>query len=201
MAELKMKSALQKSFDVVNQICKEWTNTNIECETIIKSLCNRLEQYEHCVNTTSLEIPFHAICHDLINKLQHKIIEDIDEKLCEMLPKLDEYKECHSKVSQQYHNVMKIYNNNKTELNLEIMTRCNIVYPTLSQMIEYLYDIEQSLYQQYHCKKFIVEEMMLSNTITSDNLLSLWQNNEHNLIHNIKDYLCYTSQFIQEKIS
>ncbi|KAK6185329.1 hypothetical protein SNE40_007587 [Patella caerulea] len=201
MGETALKQALQKAFCVLKQVMDEFSTTNNDCQPVIMSLVNILEQYECCQCISIDDIPFNTVCPDLKEHLQYKIVAEIEVRIQSLQTNLDKFKDYHSKVSQQYHNLIKVYKTYwSTDLNIDIMTKTPALYPSLSEMVEWLNTAEKLLFQIYQSKKFIIDELVTNTNITSENLVSQWTVDDHIITSKFKDYLCYLTYFMEEKI-
>lgn len=179
---------VQKSYQILQQCKDKWHDTLQQCQQEIESLENLSEQYKCCLAADVGNLL--QFMPDVKTKLLYKISLESDKRLNKLHDLLNNLKECSDRISKQYSYSSGIVK----ALPLEEISVAMETIPSLSNLVEWLNDIDIHLFQQYCCKKYLLDSYRKLNLKNKD-FLKEWNKGNKETEIKMKDLLSYT-QFL-----
>ncbi|XP_076370804.1 AFG2-interacting ribosome maturation factor-like isoform X2 [Tachypleus tridentatus] len=106
----------------------------------------------------------------------------------------------YSSVSSQCDNSFKIFEKYKPELSSVAETQKTEVWPSISQMLQWLKELEKAFENECLVREFVLENMDLHEPSTTENLIKIWQDYSK-LRMLVNDVMAFVSYFIQADLT
>ncbi|XP_061197162.1 AFG2-interacting ribosome maturation factor-like [Saccostrea echinata] len=188
---------LHKAFSVVKSGLSIWEEAIAKSQPHLKSVQNLSEQHHCCVQAQGLGEIVQRF-PDVREKLLYKINKEIDNNMANLYKAVDVCKEVCDKVSKQCTRCQVVYN--KTNEDLNMLTRRSPTCPSAVEMLEWLQDSEYLMMNQYLIRKHLLDKFSLSDRDQESVLYKQWSTEDTTLLQTIKGHLQYLEFFLEMKI-
>ncbi|KAK3608060.1 hypothetical protein CHS0354_031048 [Potamilus streckersoni] len=199
--ETKVRSQLHKSFKAVKNCLSTWKEALAACQQPLYQVENLCEQHQCCSDANIEQSGIIKPFPDIKMRLLHKIDVELEEQLSRINVEMKKLDNCCERIGKHCHYSMKSYQENSPYIPLDKVLEQTPTCPAISDMLEWLQQIERLVFQQYHCKKYLLEMFSPKNKDGTENLKNTWSLGDQELINTVEEYLSYTSFFLEEKIT
>ncbi|XP_013775991.1 uncharacterized protein C1orf109 homolog [Limulus polyphemus] len=201
-AREKILSQFQKSFIEIDHQWKLWENSfkEAELDVHVKILSNLIDNAQSCQNANLGRANLIKHFPDIREKLLFKIERDIEEEKDLLSSLLKTLQNIYSSVSSQCDNSFKIFEKYKLDLSSVAETQKTEVWPSISQMLQWLKELEKAFENECLVREFVLENMDLHEPSTTENLMKIWCDYSKLRIL-VNDVMTFVSFFIQADLT
>ncbi|XP_045193375.2 ribosome biogenesis protein C1orf109 homolog [Mercenaria mercenaria] len=192
---------LQKAFNTLKKCFNGIKEVEEKARPCIKMIINLTEQFHCCTAVTSPGLPLNIDFNEVRQKLLYKISTEINEnisKLQTLICRYEEYSDC---MGSQYDRSMSKCGRYTAAKDISQLLERSPLYPSVTDMLEWVQISERSIRETYLCKKFIIDTFSPDQPGICDSLESSWQEGDKDLYNQLDEYIALTSNFMEMKIS
>ncbi|XP_069113306.1 AFG2-interacting ribosome maturation factor-like [Argopecten irradians] len=197
----KLLHQLQRSYKIVQQCVLGWHEILTELEPHLLTLNNLTEQFASCYSTTNIQLTsLTSQLPDIKDKLLYKLQQEIYVKFAVIQENMCLLHGLCEKISKQCKYSTDLYMKNSMALDLVSVTTTTATRPSISDMLEWLQDTEQSFRQRYWARIYILEQFRLEDKSTYLSENTIWNGEDNDLQKQFQEKVPYMSFFLEEKL-
>ncbi|XP_006212732.1 AFG2-interacting ribosome maturation factor [Vicugna pacos] len=194
-----VQEALRKCFPVVEEQQGLWQSILRDCPPLLTSLSNLAEQLQAAQNLRFEDVPSLRAFPDLKERLRRKQLAAGDIVLDKLWERLDALLKVRDVVSSHVEHVLQIYEQHADALGVGAVLQASATSPSVSEMLEWLQDIERHYRNSYLKRKYLLSSVEWGDLGNIQALPTAWDRiseDEHPDL--VRDILLNVSFFLEE---
>ncbi|XP_060595710.1 AFG2-interacting ribosome maturation factor-like isoform X2 [Ruditapes philippinarum] len=194
-----LKTQLHKTFSFLQQCRSGIQELDSKALPCIKTIANLTEQFQCCTGVSVSDLPSKVDFCEVKQKLLFKISSEINENVSKLHLLL--YGEYSDGIGRHYDKCMSRCAKCNASEDLSKLLERSPLYPSMTDMLQWIEITERLIREAYLCKKFIIDTYTPDLPAISDRLESSWTAGDKELYKQIDEYLALTRNFVELKVS
>ncbi|XP_069079980.1 AFG2-interacting ribosome maturation factor isoform X2 [Pleurodeles waltl] len=153
---LAIHQSLRKCFQLIEEQQQTWTITLPECSPLIGSLSNLADQLQACEKVSFENTPL-SRHPDLQPRLRYKLISAMTVILEKLALKMKDLQRVQDSISHHIRTVFQVYEQQADAVGIQACLEGSAVHPSISDMLEWIQDIENHYRYEYLRRKLLLE--------------------------------------------